>query len=57
MKFAILAAGSIAHSMAQAVSGIGEIEKYAVACRDLDRAQAFAEKWGFEKSCQSVFLL
>ena len=29
MKFAILAAGSIAHNMAQAVSGIEEAEKYA----------------------------
>ncbi len=50
MKFAILAAGSIAHSMAEAVSGIEEIEKYAVACRELGRAQAFADKWGFEKA-------
>lgn len=50
MKFAILAAGNIARSMAQAVTGISEIERYAVACRDYDRARAFADKWGFEKA-------
>lgn len=50
MKFAILAAGSIAHKMAEAVSGIEEVEKYAVACRELDRARAFADKWSFEKA-------
>lgn len=50
MKFAILAAGTIAHKMAEAVSGIEGIEKYAAASRSFDRAQAFAEKWGFEKA-------
>lgn len=50
MKFAILAAGNIANSMAEAVTGIEKIERYAVACRELERAQAFAEKWGFEKA-------
>lgn len=50
MKFAILAAGNIANSMAEAVSRIDKVEKYAVACRELERAEAFAEKWGFEKA-------
>lgn len=55
MKFGILAAGNIAHKMAEAVTGIGErgtakIEKYAVASRDLSKAEAFAEEWGFEKA-------
>ena len=50
MKFAILAAGNIANSMAEAVTGIEKIERYAVACRELGRAQAFEEKWGFEKA-------
>lgn len=50
MKFAILAAGNIARSMARAVAGLKEIERYAVACRDYDRAEAFAEQWGFEKA-------
>jgi predicted dehydrogenase len=50
MKFAILAPGGIAHSMAKAVSEIDKIERYAVASRDLKRAEKFAEQWGFEKA-------
>ncbi len=50
MRFGILAAGNIAHSMAEAVSGIEKIEKYAVASRDISRAEEFAEKWDFEKA-------
>lgn len=50
MKFGILAAGNIANKLAEAVSGIEKIEKYAVASRDLSRAEAFAKKWGFEKA-------
>lgn len=50
MKFAILAAGNIANCMAEAVSGIDKAEKYAVACRELSRARAFAEKWGFTRA-------
>lgn len=50
MKFAILAPGHIANALAKAASGVNGVEKYAVASRDLDRARAFADKWGFEKS-------
>lgn len=50
MKFAILAPGKIAHSMAEAVTPLTQIERYAVASRDYDRAKAFAEKWGFTKA-------
>lgn len=50
MKFSILAPGGIAHKMAEAVSGLKEVERYAVASRDLDRARAFAHQWGFEKA-------
>ncbi len=50
MKFAILAPGKIANSMAKAVSGIEKIERYAVASRDQERADIFAKKWGFEKA-------
>ncbi len=49
MKFGILAAGKIAHKMAAAVSGIPEVEKYAVASRDPEKAEAFGRKWGFQK--------
>lgn len=50
MKFAILAPGNIAHSMARAVSEIEKIECYAVASRDYGRAAEFAKQWGFEKA-------
>lgn len=50
MKFAILAPGHIAQSMAKAVTGIEKIERYAVASRDLKRAENFAAQWGFEKA-------
>lgn len=55
MKFAILAPGKIAQSMAETVRGIqkqnlAELELYAVASRSYDRACAFAKEWGFEKA-------
>ena len=55
MKFAILAAGGMARKMAEAVTGIEKagtvrIQKYAVASRDLSRAEEFAKEWGFEKA-------
>lgn len=50
MKFAILAAGHIAHSMARAVSGIEKAERYAVASRNCEKAKEFAAQWGFEKA-------
>ena len=50
MKFSILAPGGIAHKMAEAVSGVEGVERYAVASRTYDKAKAFADKWGFEKA-------
>ena len=47
IRFAILTAGNIAGQMAETVSHMPEICRWAVAARDLDRAQAFAEKYGF----------
>ena len=50
MKFAILGPGRIAEKMAATVARLGQVECYAVASRSLERAQDFAEKWGFEKA-------
>lgn len=48
---AILGAGNIANAMAQAIKGLGDnVCAYAVAARDLERAEAFAKKWGFQKA-------
>ena len=51
MNFSILATGGIAESIARdTLSKMSGISPYAVASRSLDRAEAFAEKWGFEKA-------
>lgn len=56
MRFAILAPGKIAQSMAQAVTGIQKmdleepLELYVAASRSYNRAKAFADQWGFEKA-------
>lgn len=50
MKFAIFGPGKIAQCMAAAVTPLEEVERYAVASRDLTRAQEFASEWGFEKA-------
>lgn len=49
-KMAIMGAGKIATKMATAINGLEEIEAYAVASRDLERAQQFAKEWNFAKS-------
>lgn len=50
MKLAILGPGRIAHTVAPALVALPEIECYGVASRDLERAKAFAEQFGFEKA-------
>lgn len=50
MKLAILGPGRIADTVTPALVALPEIECYAVASRDLGRAKAFAEKFGFEKA-------
>lgn len=50
MNLAILGAGRIATTMATTVSGMEEVNLYAVAARDGGRARAFAEKYGAETS-------
>lgn len=50
IQFAILAPGGIAAKMSRAVTELPEIHKYAVASRSLERAEAFAKEWGYEKA-------
>lgn len=53
VNWAILAPGRIANSMAAAMNGEagdGKIKLYAVASRNLERAQDFAKKWNFQKA-------
>ena len=49
MKIGVLGAGNISHMVAPAMVALKEIECYAVASRDLGKARAFAEKFGFQK--------
>lgn len=50
MKIGILGAGKIAAIMANTTRQMDTVENYAVAARELNRAEAFAEKYGFEKA-------
>lgn len=50
MKIAILGAGRIAGIVAATLSAMDEFERYAVAARDIIRAQAFAKEHGFQKA-------
>ena len=50
MKIAILGAGRIAVHMAETLAGMDDVEAYAVGARELERAEAFAEKYGFTKA-------
>lgn len=50
MRIGILGAGGIAKLMAETIRPLEGVESYAVAARDLDRAQAFADEWGFKKA-------
>ena len=49
MKIGIIGAGHIAEVVAPTLAAMDCIECYAVSSRSLDRAQAFAEKFGFRK--------
>ena len=49
MKIGVLGAGNISHMVAPAMVALEEIECYAVASRDLGKAQAFADQFGFQK--------
>ena len=50
MKIGILGAGHIAEVVAPTLIAMAEMECYAVSSRSIDKAQAFAEKFGFEKA-------
>ncbi len=51
INVAILGAGHIAESMSAALAGLkSELNMYAVASRSLERAEAFRERFGFQKA-------
>lgn len=50
MKIGILGAGNIAGTLAKTMSQMPEAECYAVAARDIERAEDFSRKYGFTKA-------
>lgn len=50
MKIGIIGAGSIAGILAETMRRMPEVECYAVAARDLERARSFCAKHGFQKA-------
>ena len=50
MKIGILGAGHIAEMTAPAMVALKEVECYAVASRTLEKAEAFAKRFGFQKA-------
>ena len=50
MKIGVLGAGGISHMTAPAMVALEEVQCWAVASRSLEKAQAFAEEFGFQKA-------
>lgn len=50
MKIGVLGPGSIAHTVTSALVQMEGIECYAVASRNLEKAEAFAKRFGFQKA-------
>lgn len=50
LRMAILGSGNIARTMAVTINKMENIEAYAVASRDLEKANAFAKEFGFHKA-------
>lgn len=50
LRMAILGSGNIANTMANTIINMENIEPYAVASRDYEKASAFAKKYGFLKT-------
>ncbi len=50
LKLGIIGSGWIAEKMAITIAGMEEVEAYAIASRDLAKAQAFAGQWNFRRA-------
>ena len=53
MNIGFIGAGRIANTLAATMQRMEDVNLYAVASRDLDRARAFGEKYGFDRACGS----
>ena len=50
MRVGYIGAGNISGQMAETIARMSEVENYAVAARDPERAREFAERWGFSRA-------
>ena len=50
IKMGIIGAGRIAGFMGETLQGMETVARYAIAARNLERAKAFADQYGFEKA-------
>ena len=50
MNMAILGAGGIAEIMAQTIAPLEDVVSFAIGSRDIEKARAFADKYGFQKA-------
>ncbi len=50
MRVGYIGAGNISGQMAETIARMGEVENYAVAARDPERAREFAGRWGFSRA-------
>lgn len=53
MRVGYIGAGNISGQMAETIARMSEVENYAVAARDPERAREFAERWGFSHAYDS----
>ncbi|HIY78880.1 MAG TPA: Gfo/Idh/MocA family oxidoreductase [Candidatus Olsenella excrementavium] len=53
MRVGYIGAGNISGQMAETIARMSEVENYAVAARDPERAREFAECWGFSHAYDS----
>ena len=50
MNIGFIGAGRIANTLASTMARMEDVNLYAIAARDLGRAQAFAAQYGFDKA-------
>ena len=50
MRVGYIGAGNISGQMAETIARMSEVENYAVAARDPERAREFAGRWGFSRA-------
>lgn len=53
MRVGYIGAGNISGQMAETIARMGEVENYAIAARDPERAREFAGRWGFSRAYDS----